>query len=297
MELFRRVNNPWSLEVLIGVSWVLLYAAIIAGALFIVSHAIYAAFLEKKEAPPSDAEVARIAPNAPERVTRHTLTSRLSHWLLAVSVLTLLATGFVPVLGVKFPWVTIHWIAGLVLAAYTVFHTAHAVQRRSLRSMWISRSEVKETMARLKVMTTGKGHEPPKPGKWGTENKAFHHLTAGAGLIVVATGLLMMLRVDTVFAPANPYVFGISDSTWGVMFVLHGLAAVVFVGAIMVHIYFALHPDKHWITWSMIRGWISKRDYVWHHDPNRWPVAPKSVPLKGVNSREASTTSATHHEP
>ena len=297
MELFRRVTNPWSLEVLIGISWVLLYAAIVAGAVFIISHAIYAAFLAKKEVPPTEEEAARIAPAAPERVERHTLVTRISHWILAVAVLTLLITGFVPVLGLKFPWVTIHWIAGLALAAYTVFHTAHVVARRSLGSMWISTNEIKETTARLKVMLSGEGEEPRKPGKWGTENKAFHHLTAAAGLVVVATGLLMMLRVDTVFAPANPYVFGIRDTTWGVMFVLHGLAAVVFVGAIMVHIYFALHPEKHWITWSMIRGWISKRDYVWHHDPARWPATPKGIPIKGVTAREASATSSTHHEP
>lgn len=294
MELFRRVTNPWSLEILIGVSWVLLYAAIIAGAIFIVSHAVYAAFIAKKEVPPTEAEVAREAPGVPERVQRHTLVSRLSHWILAASVLTLLTTGFVPVLGLKFPWVTIHWIAGLVLAAYTVFHTAHVVARGTLGSMWVSGREVREQVDRLKYMTTGEGQEPPKPGKWGAENKAFHHLTAAAGLIVVFTGLLMMLRVDTIFQSANPYTFGITDATWGVMFVLHGLAAVTFVGAIMVHIYFALHPDKHWITWSMIRGWISKRDYVWHHDPDRWPVG-QTVPAKGI--REASATSATHHEP
>ncbi|MEX2571919.1 MAG: cytochrome b/b6 domain-containing protein [Gemmatimonadota bacterium] len=295
MELFRRTFNPWNQEILIGVSWTLLYVAIVAGAAFIIGHAIYAGFIAKKEVPPTDEDVRRVAPNAPERVERHTMTSRISHWILAVSVLALLITGFVPVLGLQFPWVTIHWIAGLVLAAYTVFHTAHVVKRRTLGTMWVSRKELGEMWARVKLMAGGHGAEPPKPGKWAIENKAFHHLTMTAGLVVVGTGLLMMLRVDTVFASANPYI--LSDATWGVMFVLHGIASVVFVGAIMVHIYFALHPEKHWITWSMIRGWISRRDYAWHHDPKRWPVPPKSVPLKGVSPREPSGTPATHHEP
>lgn len=295
MELFRRVLNPWSQEVLIGISWTLLYAAIVAGAVFIVGHAIYAGFIARKELPPSDEEIRRLAPTAPERIPRHTLATRISHWLLAASVLVLLVTGFVPVLGLGFPWVTIHWIAGLVLAAYTVFHTIHVVQRRNLRSMWISWREVRETWQRFKLMAGSQDGQPARPGKWPTENKAFHHLTMVAGLVVVATGLLMMLRIDTVFAPANPYIM--SDTTWGAMFVLHGLASVVFVGAIMVHIYFALHPEKHWITWSMIRGWISRRDYVWHHDPERWPVAPKSLPLKGVTPRETVASPSTHHEP
>lgn len=294
MELFRRVLNPWSQEVLIGVSWTLLYAAIVAGAAFIIGHAVYAGFIAKKETPPSEEEAKRLAPTAPERIQRHTLASRLSHWVLAVAVLALLITGFVPVLGLQFPWVTIHWIAGLALAGYTIFHTVHVVRRGTLRTMWISRQEAREMLDRARIMTGADAPDPGKPGKWGTENKAFHHLTMVAGLIVVGTGLLMMLRVDTIFAAANPYI--LSDATWGVMFVLHGLAAVVFVGAIMVHIYFALHPEKQWLTWSMIRGWISRRDYAWHHDPAKWPVAPKTVQLKGVAPREPSVTETSHND-
>jgi cytochrome b subunit of formate dehydrogenase len=293
MELFREVLNPWSQEVLVGVSWVLLYAAIIAGVAFVIGHAIYAGFFARKEIAPSEEEIRRLAPGAPERITRHTLTTRISHWTLAASVLTLLVTGFVPVLGLKFSWVTIHWIAGLVLAGYTVFHTIHVVMRRNLGSMWVSGSELKEMWSRLKDMAGQQIASPPrKPGKWPTENKAFHHLTMVAGLVVVATGLIMMLRVDTLFAPANPYVLGLNDTAWGTLFVLHGLAAVVFVGAIITHIYFALYPDKHWITWSMINGWISRRDYVWHHDPERWPVNPRSIPVKGVTPREPAGTPA-----
>jgi len=284
MELFRRVLNPWSQEVLIGVSWTLLYAAIIAGATVIIGHAIYAGVIAKKATPPTEDEVRRLAPGVPEQIERHTLVSRASHWILAVAVLALLITGFVPILGLKFPWVTIHWIAGLVLAIYTVFHGIHAVRKRSLRSMWISLQELREGWNQVKLMAGQDAPAPPKPGKWGTENKVFHHLIMFAGLAVVGTGLLMMLRVNTIFAPANPYI--LPDAAWGVMFVLHGLASVVFVGAIMVHIYFALHPEKHWITWSMIRGWISRRDYAWHHDPARWPVAPKALPLKGITPRE-----------
>ncbi len=294
MELFREVLNPWGQAVLIGISWVLLYAAIIAGAAFIIGHAVYAGFVAKKDIPPTEDQVLAVAPTAPEKVQRHALITRISHWLLAASVLALLITGFVPILGLKFPWLTIHWIAGLVLAAYTVFHTVHAIVRRNLLSMWVGPRDIKETWSRFRAMRNPEGVVVPKPGKWGVENKAFHHLIAAAGLTVIATGLLMMLRVDTIFAAANPYM--LPESTWGMMFVLHGLGSVVFVGAIMVHIYFALHPDKHWITWSMIRGWISRRDYVWHHDPERWRVVPKSVPLKGVAPREPAATPATNRD-
>ena len=51
---------------------------------------------------------------------------------------------------------------------------------------------------------------------------------------------------------------------------LHGLAGVGFVGLIIAHIYFALRPEKLWITKAMIFGYITRREYLEHHDPDRW---------------------------
>ena len=53
---------------------------------------------------------------------------------------------------------------------------------------------------------------------------------------------------------------------------LHGLSAVGLVGLIMAHVYFAVIPEKRWITLSMIYGWIARRQYLEHHDPDRWIV-------------------------
>jgi hypothetical protein len=52
--------------------------------------------------------------------------------------------------------------------------------------------------------------------------------------------------------------------------VLHGLAGVSLVGLVMAHVYFAVRPEKWWITKSMILGWITRRQYLEHHDPQRW---------------------------
>jgi hypothetical protein len=50
------------------------------------------------------------------------------------------------------------------------------------------------------------------------------------------------------------------------------------------HIYFALRPEKLWITWSMVRGWIDKEHYVEHFDPEKWVVSelPKSAAASGA---------------
>jgi hypothetical protein len=50
----------------------------------------------------------------PERVPRHSLTARLFHWIMAAAMFTLLFTAFLPKVGIQFPWVTYHWIAGCV---------------------------------------------------------------------------------------------------------------------------------------------------------------------------------------
>jgi cytochrome b subunit of formate dehydrogenase len=94
------------------------------------------------------------------------------------------------------------------------------------------------------------------------------------------TGVFMMFRVRTIFFPRNPYLFG--DMTWGMMYVLHGLAGVGLIALIMVHVYFGLRPEKRAITKSMIFGWMSRDFYLKEHDPRRWPVeAPSSSPTPG----------------
>jgi uncharacterized protein YneF (UPF0154 family) len=54
-----------------------------------------------------------------------------------------------------------------------------------------------------------------------------------AGLAVIVTGLFMMKRVQTGIFTRNPYLF--SDMTWGMMYVLHGLAGVGLIALVMIH--------------------------------------------------------------
>jgi hypothetical protein len=47
---------------------------------------------------------------------------------------------------------------------------------------------------------------------------------------------------------------------------------MVTVTLLMVHVYFALRPEKLWLTRSMIVGWITPEEYADQHDPERWTV-------------------------
>lgn len=117
---------------------------------------------------------------------------------------------------------------------------------------------------------------PRKFAKYPMENKLYHFIIVLAGLSVTLTGVFMMFRVRTAIFPRNPYLFG--DMTWGLMYVLHGLAGVGLVALVMAHVYFAVRPEKFDITKSMIFGSITREHYLEHHDPERW--APESGPSK-----------------
>jgi cytochrome b subunit of formate dehydrogenase len=142
-------------------------------------------------------------------------------------------------------------------------------------SIWVGPSDLPEARAEI-LRELGHDDVPgPRPGKYPLGNRLYHLAVLVAGLVVIITGLLMMPRIRTPLFERNPYFM--ADNAFGITYVLHGLAGVGFVGLIIAHIYFALRPEKLWITNSMIFGWVTKRNYLEYHDPDRW-VSPGSEP-------------------
>jgi cytochrome b subunit of formate dehydrogenase len=66
------------------------------------------------------------------------------------------------------------------------------------------------------------------------------------------------------------------------MYVLHGLAGVGLITLVIVHVYFAVRPDKLPITASMIVGSMSREFYLKEHDPKRWVVETLSDERRGL---------------
>ncbi|MBV8336459.1 MAG: cytochrome b/b6 domain-containing protein, partial [Alphaproteobacteria bacterium] len=200
-----------------------------------------------------------------ERVVRHHLLDRLYHWTMAATVLTLLGTGFLPILGWKFEWVTAHWIAGLVLAALVAWHILRASVWLDFWSMVVDYDDVRNGWRAIGQAFGRKGPPPRKPGKYSLLQKLYHVAIACVVLALVVTGVLMLLKIDTPLWRRNPYWF--SDQAWGVIYLIHDLGAMSVITLLMAHVDFALRPEKLWMSWSMIRGWISQADYRTHHDP------------------------------
>ena len=269
MGIVEFAASPWGQTVPIHISFLLIWVAAIGGLAFLIVHAIWLRYFAAKgeyETPPAAAPA-----EVPEKVPRHSLAARLFHWVMAASMLALLITAFLPKLGVQFSWVTYHWIAGLVLSASIVFHVIHASFWMDFWSIWPDSIDI-EDMKRRWLRATGGAAPPPRRfAKYPLENKAYHFAILLAGLAVMLTGLFMMKRVRTPFFTRNPYLFG--DMTWGLMYVLHGLAGVGLIGLIMVHIYFAVRPEKLVITKSMVFGTLDREHYLEHHDPSRWPAS------------------------
>jgi formate dehydrogenase subunit gamma len=274
MDLLTWGRNPWGQWVVTHISWNLFWASLFAGLTFLVAHASYMVLSahRKRDAAETDAmEAARI--DLPEKIQRHSLGARLFHWTMAASMFVLLFTAFLPVAGVRFAWVTWHWTAGLVLTATILFHVVHATFWLDFWSIWVGPKDIPELKAEI-LREFGHDVPGPKSGKYPLGNRLYHLAIVFAGLTAIGTGVVMMRRVRTPLFTRNPYIF--SDATWGVTYVMHGAAGVGLVGLIVAHVYFAVRPEKWWITKSMIVGWVTRRQYLEHHDPQRWVVESKA---------------------
>jgi cytochrome b subunit of formate dehydrogenase len=271
--LVEWATNPWGQNVPIHVAFFLIWVSAIGGLVFLIAHAIWLKFFagaEEYADPTPPAVAARI----PDQVPRHSLAARLFHWVMAAAMFALLITAFLPKVGIQFPWVTYHWIAGIVLIASILFHIVHATFYMDPWSIWPDKIDMEDAMRRWRRSIGKQAPAPRRFAKYPLENKMYHGVIVLAGLAVMLTGIFMMFRVRTPFFTRNPYLFG--DMTWGLMYVLHGLAGVALIALIIVHVYFAVRPEKLVITKSMIVGTLDREHYLEHHDPQRW--APEGMP-------------------
>jgi len=286
MELFQWGTNPWGQEILIRVSWDLLYLSFWAGIVFIAFHLLYAAvWLPKLARAANDGDSGGASTGVPETIERHTLAARLFHWIMAASMLVLLVTGFFPIIGVQFAWLTIHWIAGVVLTISIIYHIVHASFYLDFWSIWILPEDMAEAVKRMKRQLGQDVGEVQKHAKYPLDHKLYHTAVMLAGLAVIGTGLVMMFNIENPLVSQNAYL--LADETWGLMYALHGLGAVLFVLLTLTHIYFAVRPDKIWLTKSMIFGSVDREQYLAHHDPNRWNVSESSSDASDLSNPPA----------
>jgi formate dehydrogenase subunit gamma len=249
VEIIRHKYDVWGQEVILGVSWDLLWVVAVAVLVLLAGHAIVMAALARKKARPS-AEGPRIK--------RHDAIDRAFHWIMAASVLVLIVTGAAPIVGLRFAWLNIHWISGLILTFVVVLHTIRAIFWQDFKSMLIGPKDFAEPF-----------DDTRKPGKYSFEQKGMHWAMTLLVIAVIATGIVLFMNINTPFWN-RPSVD--NEAQLGLMFLLHGLSTLALIAFTAIHIYFALRPEKRFYTRSMVKGWISEAEAQENHDVTRWKV-------------------------
>jgi formate dehydrogenase subunit gamma len=209
----------------------------------------------------------QIAAASSPRVARHKATDRLYHWLMAICIFTLMGTAFLPILGFKFEWLDIHWMTGVALTVLVIFHIVRAIGWQDWHNMWIGFADIRDLWCDVAHLL-GARKSPHLPGKYDAAQKLYHLGVAIVVLSVIGSGLLMLLKIDTPLWRRNPYL--LSSDTWGIVYVVHGMAAMTIITIVIVHLYFTLMPSSWYMLRAMIRGSISRKEYLEHYDAERW---------------------------
>ncbi|HTY94568.1 MAG TPA: cytochrome b/b6 domain-containing protein [Steroidobacteraceae bacterium] len=184
----------------------------------------------------------RELPPRAETVQRHAGIDRAFHWLTAACMLLLMATGLLPHVGIRFEWLPLHWTTGIGLTALVVFHLVRSLVWKNIRTIWFS-------VAALRARAVG---------KYSVAQKLMHHAMSLIVLATVITGLLMLKKISTPLLVRDPYIFSLS--TWGYVYVIHGLAAIGAITLVIAHVYFGLLPQNRMYLRAMVSGWMTRRD-------------------------------------
>lgn len=174
---------------------------------------------------------------------RHKLPDRLFHWSMAVLVIILLGTAFLPILGVKFDWIPTHWISGVLLSIAVLFHLYRAFFVHGIGTMIPTAKDVRAFM---------RNEAANDVGKYDLNQKLYHWSVSFVMLVLVISGLVMLAKIDTPFWNRDPSI--LSDWNWGVVYSLHGAASMLLIFLFILHIYFAFLPEHRQHLMSMVFG-------------------------------------------
>ena len=156
---------------------------------------------------------------------------------MAASMLTLLFTAFLLKVGVQFDWVTYHWIAG---------NSADGVHPFSRFSCFVLAGLLGDLAPIERTFRTrpNECEDSRKPA--GSATAEVRQISSGEQALSrrncsdrlirdLYWSVHAFFRVRTMASsPGTPYLF--SDMTWGLMYVLHGLAGVGLIALVMVHV-------------------------------------------------------------
>jgi formate dehydrogenase subunit gamma len=179
--------------------------------------------------------------------TRHQWPDRAFHWIMAACVLILCATAFAPIIGIRFDWLPIHWISGVILLAAILFHLVRIIFVHGFAAMLPGIDDLREMAGNFSDKAAAL-----KAAKYDAFQKGYHWTAALVVLALSISGGLMLLKIDTVFWRRDPSIM--SDGQWGIVYVIHGLSSLLILFLIIMHVYFSFLPEHRALLWSMLKG-------------------------------------------
>jgi len=204
-------------------------------------------------------------------VVRHSVLVQIQHWLIAISGLVLLFTGFGQMPVYKrymlykvpgFSWTTnfilqynLHMVAALVFTFAAVFHLVyHHIEGG--RSIMPRRGDVKESFEIIKAMLTGK--EEPPSRKFLAEQRLAYAFIGFSIVLLIATGMLKFMDNLPTVSLSFPVVF------WNTM--LHNIGTMLFLFGFIAHIGAFILKANWPLFRSMFNGKVSLK-YAEHRHP------------------------------
>ena len=92
MDLLTTARSPWGESIFTHISWSLFWASLVGGLLFLLAHGGYMLFSQHHKRPSEEVDrMERERGGLPAHITRHGFVARAFHWVMAFSMLTLLA--------------------------------------------------------------------------------------------------------------------------------------------------------------------------------------------------------------
>lgn len=208
-------------------------------------------------------------------VKRHSLLVRLNHWLVAISGVLLLFSGFGQMPMYKRYFVTaipglswsgdfaitlyMHYAASVIFVAAVTFHMMYHAMMGEF-SIMPKKGDIKDGIQGLKAMF-GLAREPFHE-KFQAKQRLAYFFIGATSLVLISTGLIKSFKnIGNVVL--NPYFLE-------VMAMLHTAAAGFFLILFFVHVAILLMKNHRPLIGSMVTGKISK-EYAEHHHPG-WKV-------------------------
>jgi formate dehydrogenase subunit gamma len=189
--------------------------------------------------------------NDNDKVLRHAAIDRWFHWLTAATMTVLMVTSLLPLLGIRFAWYGIHWVSGLILTVVIALHIVRGLFWQKPGTM----------------LLRGRDFGAQAAGKYTLAQKLMHLGWAVCVLVAIVTGLFLLRKAGVPFLERDPYVRSLQS--WGVLTLLHDLAALLSVFLILLHVYFAILPEKRAYLRAMVSGWVRRGDLKAEHDLER----------------------------